>query len=322
MNRDFFLSGLKLAAAGMIMLLISGWLQHVHPAFDTPSHFRLHLVATLVLSCVILLAFRCWAWVMAGLLVVAVSVGLTLPYLPGLAGTSVQAGLNQQIKNEPTKTNILRVVQANVRFNNSQTHKISKVIAAAKPDIILLQEITRISEGVLGDFEQSHPHQIHCHHSDIGSVAILSRFPLGDPKRSRCLWRLGFARTQIAIDGRMFEFASFHSRWPWPFSQPRQVAALKTEFEALQHPVIVAGDFNSAPWSAIVRKVANMTNTKTASGLYLTWSLPVDLFRKFIGPILPIDQIMISPKLDYLSREVLEDGGSDHYPVLTRINLR
>ena len=320
MSRNTFLNGLKLAAAGMIFLLIAGWMQNIHPAFDSPSHFRLHLVSALVVTGLVLLVFRCWVWAMAGLLVAAISIGLTLPYLPGSGGINAQAALVENIDDDPA--NILRVVQANVRYNNAETHKASKIIAAAKPDIILLQEITRISEGILTDFEDSHPHQVFCHRQGVGSVAILSRFPLGNPNRRQCLWRLGFARADFVINGKPVAFASFHSRWPWPFSQPRQLQALRPEFEQLGHPVILAGDFNATPWSAAVQQTAEITGSKIASGLHFTWGSPATQLRQLMGPVLPIDQIMISPELSYLSRRVLPDSGSDHYPVLTRIRLR
>ena len=316
MKHDGFFGGLKILTAVMIFLLVLGWLQNIHPAFDGPSHFRLHLVGALLLTCVILLIFRCWAWFMAGLLASIVSLFLTLQYLPGFSGISAQAATGSARVDE------LRVVQANIYYKNANTSRMSKVIAAARPDVILLQEVTRISEGILSDFATSHPHQVHCHREGIGSVAILSRFPLGGGQRQECLWTLGFARAEITVNGKTVDFASFHSRWPWPFSQPRQLAALGEEFDRLQHPLILAGDFNAAPWSSAVQLTAERTGTKVAPGLYATWNLQVAFLRRLLGPLLPIDHIMISSDLRYLSREVLADGGSDHYPVLTRIQLQ
>ena len=301
----------------MIFLLVFGWLQNVHPAFDGPSHFRLHLVGALLLTCLILLACRLWAWFIAGLLASIVSLFLTLQYLPGISGISAQAATGST-----QTTSELRVVQANIYYQNTNTSRMAKVIAAARPDVILLQEVTRISEGILDDFAASHPHQVHCHRKGIGSVAILSRFPLGSGERQKCLWTLGFARAEIMVDGRTVDFASLHSRWPWPFSQPRQLAALQDEFSQLQHPMILAGDFNAAPWSSAVQNTVEQTGTKIAPGLYFTWNMHLGLLRRLFGPILPIDHIMVSPEMTYLSREVLEDGGADHYPVLTRIQLR
>ena len=322
MSRQFFLDILKSSSAGLILLLILGWLQDLHPAFDSPSHFRLHFAALLLLVSILLLFVRCWKWTLTGLVVIAISIGLTLPYLPGVEVTSGQAQLNDDRNTTASETDILRLVQMNVRFNNLQFRKASAVIKAAKPDVVLLQEITRDNEKILEDLGQSLPHQLHCHRQDIESVAILSRFPFGAANRSDCLWALGFARAEILINGKAIDLASFHSRWPWPFSQARQLEALRGQFEALSHPVIFAGDFNSAPWSASVKQPAQITGTRIAPGLLMTWGSRFAAFRHYIGPVLPIDHILVSPQLTFLSRNLLDDGGSDHFPILTRIKIR
>ncbi|NKB51612.1 MAG: hypothetical protein GKR97_05215 [Rhizobiaceae bacterium] len=322
MSRQFIADTLKLCSAGLILLLISGWLQDFHPAFDSPSHFRLHFAALLAIVSILLLFVRGWIWTLAGLVIIAISVGLTHPYLPGVEVNSGQAQLSKSNDETGDQTNVLRLVQMNLRFINTQYRKAIKVISGAEPDIILLQEITRINEKLLEDFIHSHPHQVYCHRQGIGSVAILSRYPFSAANRNQCLWRLGFARAEVLINGRPFNLASLHSRWPWPFSQSRQLQALRGDMEALSHPAILAGDFNSAPWSAAVSKTANITGTKVAPGLLMSWGSPFAAFRQHIGPVLPIDHVLISPQLGFLSREILEDGGSDHFPILTRIKIR
>ncbi len=300
---------------------MAGWLQNFHPAFDSPSHFRLHFAALLAVISILLLFVRGWQWTLVGLAVVAISIALTRPYLPGIEVTRGLAQLNEDKENTESQTNVLRVVQMNLRFTNTQFRKAAQVISAANPDIVLLQEITRVNEKFLEELLQSHPHQLHCQRMGVGSVAILSRFPFSEANRSECLWRLGFARAEVLINGKPFNLASLHSHWPWPFSQSRQFQALREQLETLSHPAILAGDFNSAPWSAAVSKTEKITGTKNAPGLLMTWGSPLAAFRTYIGPVLPIDHILISPQLGFMSRELLGDGGSDHFPILTRIKI-
>ena len=333
MTRQAILLGVKLATSGLIGLLIAGWMQNLHPAFDSPSHFRLHLAGFLVLSCAILFATRCWKWGGLGVVVVLVSLALTLPYLPGtgtVAGmgtatgtgdNSAEAAGNQPPSEDDGRPDIIRLVQMNVRYNNAQFSKATDVIKAAKPDIALLQEITRTNEDLLEDLKPELPHQLYCHQRGAGSVAILSRFPFGSTSKRQCLWTLGFARAEIMLNGTAYDLASFHSRWPWPFSQSKQWQSLQPELEALKNPLILAGDFNAAPWSAIVQNTAQITGTKVAPDLLMTWGPPNAALRPIFGQLLPIDHVMISPQLTFLSRQILADGGSDHYPILTRIKL-
>ncbi|MEP5181532.1 MAG: endonuclease/exonuclease/phosphatase family protein [Rhizobiaceae bacterium] len=312
----------KLATSGLILLLIAGWLQDLHPAFDSPSHFRLHLAGLLVLASAILLLARCWKWCGLGVVVVLVSVALTRPYLPSIDGNGAAAAKIHSAAEDNAQPDIVRLVQMNVRYNNVRFAKAVEVIKAAKPDIALLQEITRTNEDLLDDLKPELPHQLYCHRQGVGSVAILSRHPFGSANKRQCLWRLGFARAEIVINGVAYDLASYHSRWPWPFSQTRQWRRVQPEFEALQNPLILAGDFNAAPWSAIVQNTARITNTRVAPGLLMTWGLPHAALRPIFSQLLPIDQVMISPQMSFLSRQILADGGSDHYPVLTRIKLR
>jgi endonuclease/exonuclease/phosphatase (EEP) superfamily protein YafD len=304
----------KLAAAGLMALLIAGWMQYIHPAFDGPTHFRLHFCGFLLIVSVLQLMQGRWKWALSGLGVIAVSLALTAPYLPGF-------GINKPGGSHSDDATLLRVVQMNVRYDNQNTDIAVKILNNARPDILLLQEVTTENSDLLRAFSDSHPHQLYCFKAHVGSVAIISRFPFVSPENNLCLEYVGFARAQIRVGDRILNLASIHSRWPWPRSQPRQLAALRPQMRKLNSPLVLAGDFNSAPWSAAVQNVARLTGTTVTPGLVFTYGTWFDLIRSTIGAVLPIDQIMVSPKIEFLSRQVLADGGSDHFPVLSELVL-
>lgn len=318
MTGNFFIALIKLAAFGLMVGLAATWLQDVHPVFDTPSHFRLHFAAALLLACLVLVLAGAWRWMVAGLAIVGVSAFLTQPYLPTLDSFAARAASDVA---EPQADEI-SVLQLNIRFNNRTVERTTKVVLEARPDFVLLQEITRNNEAVLSQLQQAYPHQWFCHRRGIGSVAILSRYPFAEHQKSTCLQTRGFAQAMVQLGDRTLSLASFHSRWPFPASQPRQMQVLRDAFEGLAHPLVLAGDFNSAPWSAAVQRAARWTRTKTAEGVVMTWGSPFPLIRDLIGASLPIDQIMYSPELVLQERVVLEDVGSDHYPILSRFKFR
>lgn len=309
---------IKLGAFGLMGLLATSWFQEVHPAFDTPSHFRLHFAAALLGASLLLLLTGAWRWMLAGLAVIAVTAYLTQPYLPGFNAFSIRAA--EAVPQ--AQADDLSVLQLNIRFNNRTVERTTKLVLATQPDVILFQEITRNNEAVLDQLQQAYPHQWHCHRRGVGSVAILSRHAFAAHDQSSCFETLGFAQAKVQFRDRVLSFATFHSRWPYPASQPRQMAYLKEDFEALTHPLILAGDFNSAPWSAAVQRAARWTRTQVAEGVVMTWGSRVAQIRDMIGPSLPIDQMMYSPELELRQRLVLEDVGSDHYPILSRFTLR
>ncbi|MEP0944864.1 MAG: endonuclease/exonuclease/phosphatase family protein [Rhizobiaceae bacterium] len=312
----------KLAAFGIIGLLAASWLQELHPAFDTPSHFRLHFSAALLVLALLLLFVGAWRWTLIAIATIAVTLFLTQPYLPTLNSFNAQTAAPMADSQRATGPDELSVLQLNIRFNNQQVERTTKLVLQVQPDFVLLQEITRNNEAVLSQLLAAYPHQWHCHRRGIGSVAVLSRYPFAQHQDSTCLETRGFAQAKVQVGERILTLASFHSRWPFPRSQPRQMRALQADFEGLDHPLVLAGDFNSAPWSAAVQRAARWTRTKPAEGMVMTWGSRFSVIRDLIGPSLPIDQIMISPELSFQQRIVLEDIGSDHYPILTRLKFR
>ena len=135
---------------------------------------------------------------------------------------------------------------------------------------------------------------------------------------SDCIRQEGYAAAQILWKGKPFTLATFHSRWPFPGGQGRQMARLRGRFSTLPEPIFLAGDFNSAPWSNAVQLVAKWSKTAVLSGLINSWG-PRIAGRSDgdTWPMLPIDQTMVSDGVGPVSRERLETGGSDHFAIRT-----
>ncbi len=314
MTRSKIFKLLSAGSAGLIVLLAAGWLQNVHPAFDSLSHFRLHFSAALFCLLPILIMLRYWILGGAGIIAIALSLFLTAPYLPNFATMSSQASGSGQ---QP----IIRLVQMNLRFNNKTPQRAADAIRLGDPDILLLQEVTEKTVVVLDAFLPTHPHQLACHRFGVGSVAIASRFPFADQESKYCAPTFGFASAQLRMGEQVLHVASFHSLWPWPFRQARQINYLSEHFKALRHPLVLAGDFNASPWSAAVQSVAEKSRTRVAKGMLMSWAPRQLAVKEWLGPILPIDQVMTSPRFKILSRTRLGDGGSDHFPILTQLQL-
>lgn len=318
--RWFFRPLLALGATGLCVGLVLGWFQSAHPALDSFSHFRMVFAPILVLAMPLLWFARLRKLLWAGVAVVLVSVALSAPYLPGFERGFAVASLTGD---KPK----LRVVQMNLRFDNRTPLDAAAIVADAKADIIILQEVTRYTESVLATLRPTHPTQITCHTNRVGSVAILSRYRLDPVLAPDCRRWQGFAQATLRLpdrfgDSKSVTVASFHSHWPWPRRQAAQLARLESTFQRLPGPLIFAGDFNSAPWSAAVQRLAKWTNTQVVSGLHLTWAprslrRTPDWLRPFSFPLLPIDHILHSRHFAPADRERLGHGGSDHYAVVT-----
>ncbi len=302
---------MRMGVVALVCFQVLGWLQNLHPAFDSFSHFRLHFATIMVPVALVFLLVRRWQWVSVCGVTCAISIGLSAPYLPGFKRGYAVAG---KVTEKPQ----LSIVQMNVRFNNKAVDLAAKILKDADADIYLLQEITRTNEAVLAKLRPTHPHQISCQGDSVGSVAIVSRFRFGPTNMQKCARFYGYAQAALVFGGRQIMVANLHSRWPWPAGQQKQITRMMPNLKALPSPLILAGDFNSAPWSAVVKRVARATNTSSVAGLALSWAPRFLEFKATIGPVLPIDQVLHSKNLGVVSREVLQDGGSDHFPIQTR----
>ena len=303
---------LKLGVASLLLAIIAGWFQELHPAFDSFSHFRLVFCTIAVPVVLVLLLGRAFVWAGVITLVVVISLYLTTPYLTNFGPLHTPA----------PPENELRVVQMNLRFNNPTPQKAVAAIRPGRADVILLQEVTHLTQGVMTAFLDTYPHQISCQIRGVGSVAILSRFNFLENRPDNCARFFGFAHARIRFKGQIITLANFHSRWPWPRRQEEHIDRLEPRFRMLGSPLILAGDFNAAPWSAAVKRVATLTKTVIAEGLVLSWAPRLTELKLSVGPLLPIDQTLVSPSLKVVSRTIMEEGGSDHFPILTILDIR
>ena len=298
---------LPLVVAFLCLTLLLGWLGHVHPAFDSFSHFRLHVLVVLAVVLIVTCFKRRWNSLLAGVATVLISLGLTVDFLPGNA-----------VQKNATGKRVVKVLQFNLFFANSNLSKAHALLSNVDADFVLLQEATRRTRGVLETLKATHPFQHYC---KVVGVAIASRHPFSDTAKSKCSPNFGFGSAQFLMDGRSITLASIHLSWPWPRGQSRQVDRLAPRLKQLEFPHIIAGDFNAAPWSHTVQRIAGLTGGKVAPGYRPSWGPgELGILRKSIG--LSIDNTIFSNDLAIISRNVLADAGSDHLPMLTTLEWK
>ncbi|WP_157015117.1 endonuclease/exonuclease/phosphatase family protein [Mesorhizobium xinjiangense] len=305
-------SAVLVVAVGSALALAGGYFNDLHPALDSLAHFRLHLGALTGACGVALLLLRNLAAAALALVIAAATLAGT--YTPFSAKAGAGAG-------GPAAH--YRLMQLNLRFDHHDPARVLSTIAHEKPDVVTLDEVSIMWRGKLDPLKASYPYRIICQTTNpIGAVAILSRRPFVEGRAPRCADRGSFAVAPIDFGGRTAEIVAVHLGWPWPYGQTEQVADLGRELETLGDTVLVAGDFNAAPWSATVRNVARAGGLEIARGIGPTWlhrALP-DMLRRTIG--LPIDQVMWKGRLDVLNAVTGPNAGSDHLPVIVDFTLR
>ena len=231
----------------------------------------------------------------------------------------------------------LRVLTYNIHHGEGTDGKIdlprlAKVIAAAEPDFVALQEVDdrcKRSGGVDQTAELARLTKLHGRFGkaidyDGGGYgqAILSRFPLpevsvhllpGVPDRER---RVAVAaRVRVGDGGPEVTFATTHLHHLRADFREQQAEELNRMFGATGGPVILAGDLNATP------------EAKPLDVLKAKWTVAVPQEGTYPSgkPTKVIDYVLARPGGRFRvieTRVIDEPTASDHRPVLVVVELR
>lgn len=219
--------------------------------------------------------------------------------------------------------------------NKIDVEAIAKVILAAKPDIVALQEIDvntlRSGKGInqakrLGEltgmsyfFSKAIDHG----GGDYG-VAVLSRFPILDsiklslpihPDKPEEFRAVAAVKVRLP-SGQSILFASTHLGLKEP-NRLLQAEKILERFEGNDLPMILAGDFNATPESKVIQYFDKYF-TRTCSADCAP-TIPVE------KPSKTIDFIMLrnAAGFEILKTTVIDEKyASDHLPVVSDFKLR
>lgn len=289
-----------------------GFLNFMHPLFDSFSHFRVHLLI-LILPLLFLLSFF-------------YKKPMKIFYLLSFLGASLYLYfILQPFHAEPldeTKTKQLKHIQFNLNFRNQEMERVVAYFEKSNADVITLEEVTQAhQQQLLAMKSEAYPYQKHCaFYPVVGGVSILSKHPF-NPKHSICLEGKGLVWSQIVVEEQPINIVAIHTLWPYPHGQSRQIDEIKSIFKQIKTPTLIAGDFNAASWSQTVKKIEKASKTKVIEGMRWT----IDL-RKQV-PLIPnfklaIDHLLISKEFQVAKIFVEKDLGSDHLPVVTELRYK
>lgn len=313
--RDAAMPAAFAALTALSLALLGGFFGALHPAFDSLAHFRAHLAVAVALLALSLVAGRFRLAAISALLL-AVAAFSTTSTLFG-AG-QVQAALQGKRADRAT----YRLLQMNLRYDNPTPEKVLSLIGREKPDVITLDEVSDMWKEKLGLLSQAYPYRIMCPYPNgVFGVALMSRRPFAAGTEPRCFGRGALAVATVDLGGTEIDVAAIHLGWPWPFEQSWQIGKLSSALQALPQTAILAGDCNATPWSAAVRRVADLGGLTPMRSVGPTWLyIKLPDFLRFAG--LPIDQVFSKGDVDIHSARRLEDTGSDHLPVLVEFSLK
>lgn len=310
------------AAVPLLAGLLSAWLAPRYWVADLVTHFTVQ-VAAWSLLCAGLLALMGARWralaMLAGIVWLAhpVAAYLRHPFSPDAEGPrSDETAPSSEIVENKT----YRFVTYNVLMSNDRYQDIADYLAEHHPDFILFVEVDQTWADEM-DFElQSHyKHRFARPRPDQLGLAFYSKYSWSE---ARSLPDLGFPAIEVKLElpeGPLHVIghhpmaptrsAWFHRRNAYY----RKLANYIVE-NPPGAPFILAGDFNTTPWSPVFRNLLRRTglrDTAKARGIQPTWYA----FPSLVAG-LPIDHILASNRIRVVERRIGPEIGSDHRPVI------
>lgn len=227
-------------------------------------------------------------------------------------------------KNAP---NQIKVIQLNAWRNNVDFAGTARWLAAQKADVIIMEEA---EPPLVAEVEAVTGLHLTCRRCGI-SIYTRSE-PVAQFKLQRTKHRptrkvrppLAFATIKVA--GRDVTVVGTHTVWPtepaWQRGQGDTIAEVLSSLPG--STTILAGDFNSTPWSHGRRlEDRRFGLTRITRGLF-SWPARSVLSPEAAVPfpVLPIDHIYVGDAFKVVSVTRGPRLGSDHYPVVAVLSLQ
>lgn len=260
---------LGLPALCLALALLFGLGGAWHPIGDSFAAFRVPFAAALLAIAFVglvagwrvraILAGAVAAWALVGP-VMARWPGETAPFTPQLS-----------------------IYQKNLLFFGASSEPVAADAIALGADVVAMQEHRPRGHVILERLAQTHPHQIECMRLRRTGVALASRLPVSE---TLCEEENGLAALKVETASGPVWVASLHLRWPWPLPQAAQVRRILPRLEALDAPVIIAGDYNMTPWSHTIDRLTAATGTHRPAPALATYH-----FAGLLG--VPIDHVLV-----------------------------
>jgi endonuclease/exonuclease/phosphatase (EEP) superfamily protein YafD len=221
----------------------------------------------------------------------------------------------------------LTVLQYNVNYHNREYARVLDWITRQDPDVVVLVEVTEEWSSALDALDERYGARLISPDPDGRGIAILSRVSsstlrpewIGDPRSPTIV-----LTASPSPDSAPVTLYAAHLTSP---TTPSDAAARNRDLVTLgrraaadpSRHTIIAGDLNVtrwSPWFEVLTDPAGLRDGGEGLGLQTTWPSPIG---RWFG--IGIDHTLVSSSIRVVGRTVGPSLGSDHYPVVTTVEL-
>ncbi|MFO0749262.1 MAG: endonuclease/exonuclease/phosphatase family protein [Myxococcota bacterium] len=275
--------------------------------FDVLANFRLQYAVGTAAVALLALALRQKVAGLAALGLVAVNAALVVPPCFGSPAAGAPA---------------LTVISANVNSANTDYATLLGEVRRRRPDVLVVLEVSEGWARALAEGLPDYTSRTIVARGDNFGIALLARVPLSAEVIAFTADAPPSIVAHIPRDGRDLVLVATHPMPPVGASaaarRDAQLAAVADLARRSGPLVVVVGDLNATPWSSAFRDLedAGLADTRAGFGLQATWP------AGFAPMAIPIDHCLVGAGLGASGREVLDDIGSDHYPIAVALVAR
>lgn len=280
------------------------------------SHFQLQYLLLCVVLFGLLVLTRRFALSIAGFLCILVVAVQVVPWYIPQSDRPLTAGTE------------IEIFLANVNAKNTHYDRLLAQVRQVQPDLAIIQEAEGewlVQLRSLGDIL---PYAF----TKVGT-AVYSKQPLANADINFIGTDRGLAFPQgLNAGDRALSLVTIHPLPPilpaWFQQRNQQLDLTGTYIQSLSEPIILAGDFNSSMWSPYYRRLVDRTglkNVRRGFGILPSWpTAGTYSFLPSFGSLLfstAIDHVLVSPEIRVLSVRTRGNNGSDHRPVIVKLQI-
>ncbi|RYD80534.1 MULTISPECIES: endonuclease/exonuclease/phosphatase family protein [Pedobacter] len=254
-------------------------------------------------------------------IIVFIALILNLLYLVYLIFPFTVLGKKQIVSSTGEKGNSnLKLFIGNVYQENRKANEYLSIIAACKPDVVLLVETDMWWQQEMDFLSNDYPHQIKVPLENTYGMLLYSKYELTDGQVNYLVKKdIPSIQTLVKLpSGKLVQLFCLHPEPPVPQENPRsterdkEILLIANKAKESQHPVIVMGDLNDVAWSyttELFGKISGLLDPRRGRGFFNSFNAKY-FFLRF-----PLDHIFCSADFTLSSIKRLESCGSDHFPM-------
>lgn len=303
-------------AISILAVIASFMLAAVSIDFDIPGQallqsLRFHLAGALLVGVVALALVGSWRRSVIFVLVAAVSLAEGGWFVYRLQSLRAEAAAAPHAP-------FMRLLSYNILNSNYENGPaIAAYINASGADVVYVMESSPLFEHRAA-LATVYPYRFGCDEVQTCDLMVLSRTPLEGAQFHDLgtTWRNRLITAKTTIAGTTINVVAAHMVKPYfDSASVMEARTLRRIIDAIEGPMVLAGDFNAAPWSDNIEWLAR--NSRLVSGPWYpaTWPVP-------LGPMgVPIDNAFTRDGLFIDKLEAMADSiGSNHRGLVAEIS--